>query len=314
MKKKVFGIPTFVFYILLGVSLIGLLFGSLFDLQISKAVVDMDDPVANFYESYGLFFAHAEIEVIIVMLFVGLYKREKLAYRFMGYFILIAANAVLIYIFHKFFWLNPNSKEALFGFRYENRIVVIILSALSLIAIGVLTFFLLNKEEKMANYVLFIGVMMTVALALRFGIGYILKDLGGRPRYRFIYSDIGGDYDGIHYSYRDWWEFAFWKHPRLDYFRSWPSGHTMNAGLTLLLVAFPSVLKKRFKGDVYVFMGVALAYTATMMFYRIRVGAHYLSDVSMGLLISSVLVYLALFFSCQAMEKNKITIYNPETF
>ncbi|MEE3431147.1 MAG: hypothetical protein VZR78_00140, partial [Candidatus Enteromonas sp.] len=113
-----------------------MIFGSIFDLQLSKAIVDMNDPIANFYETYGLWFAHAEIEVIIVMIFVGLYKREKLAYRFMGYFILIAANAVLIYIFHKFFWLNPNSKEALFGFRYENRIVVIILSALSLIAIG----------------------------------------------------------------------------------------------------------------------------------------------------------------------------------
>ena len=98
MKKKLFGIPTFVFYILLGVSMLALIFGSIFDLQLSKAIVDMNDPIANFYETYGLWFAHAEIEVIIVMLFVGLYKREKLAYRFMGYFILIAANAVLIYI------------------------------------------------------------------------------------------------------------------------------------------------------------------------------------------------------------------------
>ena len=87
MKKKLFGIPTFVFYILLGVSILALIFGSIFDLQLSKAIVDMNDPIANFYETYGLWFAHAEIEVIIVMLFVGLYKREKLAYRFMGYFI-----------------------------------------------------------------------------------------------------------------------------------------------------------------------------------------------------------------------------------
>lgn len=292
MKKKLFGIPTFVFYILLGVSIVALIFGSIFDLQLSKAIVDMNDPIANFYETYGLWFAHAEIEVIIVMLFVGLYKREKLSWRIMGYIILVGANAVLIYIFHKFFWLNPNSKEILYGFRYGNRVLVIILSALSLVAVGVLAFFILNKEAKMANYVLFIGVMLAVAMGLRFGIGYILKDLGGRPRYRFLFGEAGATYDDLYYNYLNWWEFAFWKHPHLDYFRSWPSGHTMNAGLTLLLVALPSVLKKRFKGDVYVFMGIALFYTLTMMFYRIRVGAHYLSDVAMGLFIAIAISYL----------------------
>ena len=296
MKKKVFGIPTFVFYILLGVSILALIFGSIFDLQLSKAIVDMNDPIANFYETYGLWFAHAEIEVIIVMIFVGLYKREKLPLKILGYVVLVVANLVLIYIFHKFFWLNPNSKEILFGFRYSNRILVIILCALSLIAVGVLTFFVLNKDAKMANYVLFIGVMLSAAMGLRFGIGYILKDLGGRPRYRFLYG-AGGQYDGLFYNYLNWWEFAFWKNPHIDYFRSWPSGHTMNSGLTLLLIALPSVLKKRFKGDVYVFLGVGLFYTVTMMFYRIRVGAHYLSDVAMGLFIATAITYLILYLS-----------------
>ena len=124
-----------------------MIFGSIFDLQLSKAIVDMNDPIANFYETYGLWFAHAEIEVIIVMIFVGLYKREKLPLKILGYVVLVVANLVLIYIFHKFFWLNPNSKEILFGFRYSNRILVIILSALSLIAVGVLTFFVLNKDN-----------------------------------------------------------------------------------------------------------------------------------------------------------------------
>ena len=71
----------------------------------------------------------------------------------------------------------------------------------------------------------------------------------------------------------------------------------MNSGLTLLLIALPSVLKKRFKGDVYVFLGVGLFYTVTMMFYRIRVGAHYLSDVAMGLFIATAITYLILYLS-----------------
>ena len=293
-------IPTYAFLLIFAFAIIGIILGGAFDLQLSKAIVDPNDPLANFFETFGLYFGYAAMEIMLVMFFASLYKRKQLFLKVVAWAALILVNAYLIYSFNGFLYLSSNSKVVLFGLRFENIFLSLLVTIILLVGTGVGTFFLLDKNPDKENYLLFLSIMMIICLGLRLGASEFLKRLGGRPRYRFLFN-LGGIFDGKAYTYRDWWEFAFFSNPHNDYFASWPSGHTMSSVLLLLLIAFPSVSKKRFRGDTYVIFGAALAYTLVMMFMRIRIGAHYLSDVSMGLLLCSLFVYLTLYF----FEANK---------
>ncbi|MBP5091748.1 MAG: phosphatase PAP2 family protein [Bacilli bacterium] len=301
MKRRLFDIPSWWFYALFALAIIGIFFGSIFDLSLSKALADLESPLGNFFETFGLFPAYFFMEAIAVTLFVSLYKREKALLRAIGYIALIIATLYLIYNWSSFFYLDPKSGINLYGIRFESRFLSITIPALLLLPSGAAVYFLLDKSKEKADFMLLLSLTMAVALALRLGTSYLLKDLAGRPRYRFLY--YVGEFEGGRYSFASWWEFSFFKNPHNDYFRSWPSGHTLSAALTFFLVCFPRISKKRFRDDSYIYFFFALIYTFIMMLFRIRVGAHYLSDVSMGLLLSLIFVYLSLYFIDQITLK-----------
>ncbi|MDR1630546.1 MAG: phosphatase PAP2 family protein [Oscillospiraceae bacterium] len=66
--------------------------------------------------------------------------------------------------------------------------------------------------------------------------------------------------------------------------KSFPSGHTSAASASLLLSALPCVFEKFKKQEVKIFIITAL-YTFAVGLSRMIVGAHYLSDITMGTLI-----------------------------
>ena len=120
----------------------------------------------------------------------------------------------------------------------------------------------------------------------------VVKNIFHRPRYRI--AVYGGYCD-----FYNWWERC------VDYksimnmhdiakeeFKSFPSGHTSVCAMTMLgVVILPFVLGKEVKHQVLYFY-LALAYTLFVAFTRILVGAHYLSDVGMGGLITVVCLYM----------------------
>ena len=75
-------------------------------------------------------------------------------------------------------------------------------------------------------------------------------------------------------------------------FKSFPSGHTSVCAMTMFgVVLFPFITGKELKRQVLYFY-IAMAYTLFVAFTRLLVGAHYLSDVGMGGLITLVCLYL----------------------
>jgi membrane-associated phospholipid phosphatase len=68
-----------------------------------------------------------------------------------------------------------------------------------------------------------------------------------------------------------------------DAIKSFPSGHTTAAGITYSLIAVPYVFK-RFNDKLgkTIFYIVSIAYTGLVAYSRIRMGAHYFSDVLVG--------------------------------
>lgn len=135
-----------------------------------------------------------------------------------------------------------------------------------------------------------IGVILFVCIG-QFLIVQILKDLVMRPRFIALVTDSA-------LSFHPWWQngqqaardFAGLYAENADLFRSFPSAHTAAAACSFLgcLLAWCS---PRFHTGPF-FAG-ALLFTLLTALSRIIVGYHFLSDVSVGFLITYVLFWIA---------------------
>ena len=83
-----------------------------------------------------------------------------------------------------------------------------------------------------------------------------------------------------------------WKLPSDD-FKSFPSGHS-GAGMILAMsLPLMTYFFPKLKGKNTILFYVGVAYGLLMMFSRLLVGAHYLTDTCMGSLIVMVVFYVA---------------------
>ena len=110
----------------------------------------------------------------------------------------------------------------------------------------------------------------------------IIKGPVGRMRFRAM-NELG-DFTG----YTPWYVISsaketFGELTISDSFKSFPSGHTFSAGCCYVLLAVPDIFEKyntkKYRVMSYV---ITVCYTGLVGLYRIRVGAHYLSDVTIG--------------------------------
>ena len=76
-----------------------------------------------------------------------------------------------------------------------------------------------------------------------------------------------------------------------DYVKSWPSGHTNAASLAMTLPILLSCSLAKDKKYVYgISYGATLFYALVVAYLRIRIGAHYLSDVAWGLFLVTIFI------------------------
>lgn len=163
----------------------------------------------------------------------------------------------------------------------------VILIAISLI-FTVAVYFMADKsdKDKLRKLALFLGL----APMLIFFSYEIIKQFRGRPRYRMIITR-----DDI--SFENWWNFAsnvksqFSSIIAKEEFKSFPSGHTASAAGTLLLPILGTVIApiKRRENIVKI---VCCIFPVVVAFARIVSGAHFLSDVSVGLLDATVVIII----------------------
>lgn len=146
----------------------------------------------------------------------------------------------------------------------------------------------LGPKVKNDRLWIIIFIMALVALIALFGGVSLLKSLMHRPRYRLL---VAGDPTNAHF--KNWWERTS-NHEvsslinseiTEEEFKSFPSGHAAGSAMTMMIVAYlPYALPKLKKYQVVMYI-TAFVWTLLVCFSRMTVGAHYLSDVSMGGLI-----------------------------
>lgn len=161
-----------------------------------------------------------------------------------------------------------------------------------------------NEEtlKKLLKFVLVTAVALAVANLLIM----IIKDPVGRMRYRAIKSPLGEALIESHRvkGYTPWYVANGQPKEAVsafvdtyfveDAFKSFPSGHTCAAGSVYCIMLLPDIFEfKKDKVKTGLCWGLPVLLVALVAISRIMVGAHYLTDVTMGGTIAFLCVMIS---------------------
>ena len=298
MKKR------FHLLIVIGVLLIGFIVGSFLDLKIDQAIFDKNNGFGLFMASFGVYPCYAGLAFIGGGLLSTTIKRKELPLwgKIICYFLSALAYVMSIYLCGKE-WPSVNGYNTPEMAPLSYGICAVVFGG-----VYVLAFFICRKGDikQMWRVLLVMTVIFVVSLLPA---GFVIKLIIHRPRYR--YAVRGGIVE-----FKEWWErCAEYK----DYigkefegftlvkeeFKSFPSGHSGTGMIMAMFLPLASFFFPKLKGKEIMLFYIGVAWGFLMMFSRLLVGAHYLTDTCMGSLIVMVVYYVVNEF---AVRKN---IYEP---
>ncbi|MFM1572672.1 phosphatase PAP2 family protein [Helcococcus ovis] len=252
-------------FLLLG--LFGILIGSFYDLQINKLLYAR----GNLYPETLKFLG--EFPMIIIMTTSSLiylnysrFKVNKLAYILMLLFF-ICFPIVSAYGIPRYF----NNKQILLSI-----FIYIFYVSSSIVLFKLIK---IEDKEKLVKFAIFTAIsIFTIFIIFDF-----MKNIWGRHRFFDMYQK--GDFS----TFTNWWILN--GKPSSDLFKSFPSGHTSAAASSLILIYIPKVfdVNRKYKKFFIIF---PIAWSILVGVSRIFDGAHFLTDISMGYIIASSVIYI----------------------
>ena len=284
MKKR------FHFYILGGVLLIGLILGSFFDLQINTALFNKTNVFGLIVSSFGMIPGYGCLSLLGGALFyITLKSTDFQKWLKAILFVMSAAMfGISIYFLGKdVFSVNgfENKKLYWLGFVIMGVIMCGVFYLGTLIG---------KKNENPKMWIIILVLAAAIFMALVPGVT-LFKSIMHRPRYRIAV------YEGYS-SFHNWWE------PCKDYkdvinaypsvltkeeFKSFPSGHAGASMVGLISLSYLPLFNKNWMKHQTLLFYIAFAWGLVVMFARMLVGAHFLSDVCVGALLTVVFFYIA---------------------
>lgn len=277
MKKTFLGLKAIYFYVLIGLLLIGIIVGSFLDQSISASFYNKDSGYGAFFETIGLGLGYGMGPIAGVVCLFGLIHRKKWWQKALGFFLFLLGYLAPAYVFGRSLVDKPTHYGILFS-----APLAYILGFTIMALFAILTFLILDKRVEKQDTLPFVGLALTIAMLGQTAFIYVVKYLGGRPRWRYINDPAINTTGDV---FRAWWQMQPFK-VNGDYLKSWPSGHSAVSAVTLTLGLLPLVSKRRFKFDQDILLLLGFAYMVFTMVARIRYGAHYLTDVCFGALFS----------------------------
>ena len=167
-------------------------------------------------------------------------------------------------------------------FREDLPLAVGIVYGIGVAAIALFIGQYIKIPEKLKKPLCVLAVTGIIVMFVEIGAIEAVKVLWGRVRFRDLLK--AGSYAA----------FTPWYHPNgINGNQSFPSGHTGNAALSYLMLLLPFVSEKWEKHRVWCFV-IPFVFTSVLAYTRLVMGAHYLSDVTMGGTIGFSCVLIAL--------------------
>ena len=269
--------------IVLAIFVIGFILGSFIDLQLTEAIFSRDNGFCLTMSAIGTIPGYMILAVLGGGFFaLALHKEYKTAYKFLLYVGAVGCVAVAIFFTGREFF-GPNGFSNLSNIKFVGYLITTPIAA----GCGFLGYWLTKKSETPYLWLIFVILAVFIFLALVPGVT-LIKAIFHRPRYRTLSL-----YEGI--AYHNWWQrCSNYKDLMTQYdllseeFKSFPSGHAGASMVFVLGACFLPLLDKKYEKLGICLFYAGFAWVLLVAFTRILVGAHFLSDVSMGGILTSV--------------------------
>lgn len=269
--------------IVLIIAIAGFIVGSTLDLEIAQAVFSKDNTFGLVCSAIGTLPGYMILAVIgggfASIAFRS--KDYKLIYKIILY--IVGALAFICAIFfsgREFFsanaFYNPSLKWL--GF------LIVVPFALGSAYLG----HYISKNSVTSKQWLILAIMaFAIFLALVPGVT-LFKEIFHRPRFRCVEA-----YEAV--SFHSWWErCSNYKDLMAEFniikeeFKSFPSGHAGACAVVMLAGTILPLFNKKYEKIQLIVFYAGLAWTLFIAFTRMLVGAHFLSDVSMGMMLTII--------------------------
>ena len=292
-------------YIVLAIFVLGFIIGSFIDLKLMEAVFSENNTFGLVMSVIGTMPGYGVLAICGGMMFSIALKKEGYTklYKVIFYICsVVGLGASIFFSGREFFGEN--------GFTGAAPKWVGYLIALPFMGgLAYLGYYLGIKSDNNRLWLLVLVMMVAIFIALVPGVT-ALKSIFHRPRYRLV----------VRYGYE---EFHNWWQPCSNYkdiinlntdllskeeFKSFPSGHGGASAVFMLFAAFLPLINSKYQKLQLPLFYVGLAWCLLICFSRILVGAHFLSDVSMGGLLTIICLLIAYF----VVMKGKLGLPNEE--
>ena len=275
--------------IALGVAIVGIIFGSFFDFQISQAIASPTNGFALTVSAIGPTIGFGGIAMMgggfIALALKGKYH---IGLKVLFYVLAVCCYGVAVYYASgEYFGINGFYGAAP---EWVGYFITAPLEAGAVVG----GYFLFRNCQNKNMWIVFCSIIVLLLIVLVAAIP-VLKDNMHRPRYRLISVQ-----DEV--AFHNWWEptakaqYESWKTAawfEKDNFKSYPSGHTAEASILIVMATFFPLANKKFeKYQLPAFLG-ACALVLLVALARILAAAHFLSDVSFGATITIVMTVIA---------------------
>lgn len=296
MKKTFGGIKVYWMLIVIALCIIGIIFGSIFDLDIERGMAQVNNPFGVFFESFGEALGYAMVPIAGTLIFMGLKDDRPLGFKILGWVVLFASIAIPTYILGHAA-TKPYTYQLPIYFAYPIAFVIMTFASM-------ITYFLAGVDDR--NVLLKAGLVILIAMLIQLALVTVFKGLAERPRYRWL---IDSSLNTNSIAFKNWWD---WNPSNFfgmilkgdDGLKSFPSGHTATSSVCFLLPLLAATkMNKLFKGEEAVLFILGGLYTVLIGVARISAGAHFLSDISFGALIGSAVSFLTVFIAYQPKKE-----------
>ena len=281
------------FYIVIGILLAGFIVGSFLDLQINQAIYSQGNMFGVIMAAFGTYPCYAGLSFAAGGLLITSLKKKDLhiVWKLISWFLVALGYGLSVYL---------GSKDVPSVNGFDNEKLLIPTMAINLFVFGgfgALGFLVCKKGDSDTLWIALM-VMAVVFIVALIPTSYLIKLVIHRPRYRFVVNSGEIGFCNWWESYGDYKKYIAEEHTLYGHlitkeeFKSFPSGHSGSAAIMMMVLPYMSMFFKKLKGKETMMFYIGFAWTLLMMFSRMLVGAHFLTDTCMGAIIVIVVVYI----------------------
>ncbi len=274
-------------YIILGFFVMTFVLGTFLDEQVSQAIISRDNAFGLFVSSIGTLPGYLLFSFIGGgFLSIALKKQYKIGYNVVFIVLCVACFGLNIFFAgREFFGPNGFYNPSIKWLGY----VIVVPFASGMTYLG---YYLFNKSDRKGIWIILLISAFFIFMALVPGVT-LLKSIFHRPRYRSLTLYESIDFHNWYQPCKNYKDLMSLTGLTSEEFKSFPSGHAGGSALTIMFALLvPYFVKGQEKIQLPLLYG-SFVWVILVSFSRILVGAHFLSDVSMGAILTILMIVCA---------------------